>query len=100
MGRWGRSWCWSSCAWSVPQDKEPWLSDCLRRRRGDRLTAMFIVPGVFTGYWQAFTGDQGVLESPACCCLFYLVQYFVIEVLHERGAGQARRLRRRAANRR
>jgi Flp pilus assembly pilin Flp len=44
------------------------------------VTATFIVPGIFTGYWEAFGGQDGSIPVSAwlLLILFYLVQYVVI----------------------
>ena len=80
MGRWGRSWVLVKLCWSVlRQDKELVVFPIVSAVAVVIVTATFIVPGVFTGYWEAFTGDQGVPVSAwVLLVLFYLVQYFVI----------------------
>jgi Flp pilus assembly pilin Flp len=80
MGRWGRSWELVKLCWSVlRQDKELVVFPIVSAIAVVLVTATFIVPGVFSGYWKSFTGDQGVPVSAwVLLVLFYLVQYAVI----------------------
>jgi hypothetical protein len=80
MGRFGRSWELVKLCWGVlRQDKELVVFPIVSAIAVVLVTATFIVPGVFTGYWESFTGDQGVPVSAwVLLVLFYLVQYFVI----------------------
>jgi MFS family permease len=82
MGRWGRSWQLVKLCWSVlRQDKELVVFPIVSSIAVVIVTATFIVPGFFTGYWDSFTGgqDQSVPWSAwLLLILFYLVQYFVI----------------------
>jgi hypothetical protein len=80
MGRWGRSWQLVKLCWGVlGQDKELVVFPVVSAIAVVLVTATFIVPGVFTGYWQSFTGEQGMPASAwVLLVLFYLVQYIVI----------------------
>ena len=82
MGRWGRSWQLVKLCWGVlRQDKELVVFPIVSSIAVAIVTASFIVPGFFTGYWQSFAGDQNANIQPSTWVLivvFYLVQYFVI----------------------
>jgi hypothetical protein len=80
MGRFGRSWELVKLCWGVlRQDKELVVFPIVSAIAVVLVTATFIVPGVFSGYWKSFTGDQGVPVSAwVLLVLFYLVQYAVI----------------------
>ena len=82
MGRWGRSWQLVKLCWGVlGQDKELVVFPIVSAIAVVIVTATFIVPGFFTGYWDAFSGSQNQ-SIPASAwlllILFYLVQYVVI----------------------
>ena len=81
MGRWGRSWQLVKLCWGVlGQDKELVVFPIVSSIAVVIVTATFIVPGIFTGYWDAFGGEDGNIPVSAwlLLILFYLVQYFVI----------------------
>jgi hypothetical protein len=80
MGRWGRSVELVKMCWGVlRKDKELVVFPIVSAVAVVIVTATFVVPGIFTGYWESFTGDQGVPVSAwVLLVLFYLVQYLVI----------------------
>jgi hypothetical protein len=81
MGRWGRSWQLVKLCWGVlAQDKELVVFPVVSSVAVVIVTASFVVPGLFTGYWSAFADqDQSFPWSFwVLLVLFYLVQYFVI----------------------
>ena len=81
MGRWGRSWQLVKLCWGVlAQDKELVVFPIVSSVAVVLVTATFVVPGLFTGYWSAFGAqDQDVPPSFwLLLVLFYLVQYFVV----------------------
>jgi hypothetical protein len=81
MGRWGRSWQLVKLCWGVlGQDKELVVFPIVSAIAVVIVTATFIVPGFFTGYWDSFAGQDGSIPVSAwlLLILFYLVQYLVI----------------------
>jgi hypothetical protein len=80
MGRFGRSWELVKLCWGVlRQDKELVVFPIVSAVAVLLVTASFIVPGVFSGYWESVTSNGGMPASGwALLVLFYLVQYFVI----------------------
>jgi hypothetical protein len=82
MGRWGRSWQLVKLCWGVlGQDKELVVFPIVSAIAVVIVTATFIVPGIFTGYWDAFSGGQNQsipVSAWLLLILFYLVQYLVI----------------------
>jgi hypothetical protein len=80
MGRFGRSWELVKLCWGVlRQDRELVVFPIVSAAAVAIVTASFIVPGVFSGYWESAAGDEGVPVSAwVLVVLFYLVQYFVI----------------------
>ncbi len=82
MGRWGRSWQLVKLCWGVlQQDKELVVFPIVSSIAVTIVTASFILPGFFTGYWASFAGDQNAnipVSAWVLIVVFYLVQYFVI----------------------
>jgi hypothetical protein len=82
MSRWGRSWQLIRLCWGVlGQDKELVVFPIVSSIAVVIVTASFIVPGLFTGYWGSFAGSQNQripVSAWILLILFYLVQYFVI----------------------
>lgn len=80
MGRFGRSWQLVKLCWGVlREDKELVVFPIVSAIAVAIVTTSFVIPGVFSGYWESITGDEGVPSSAwALLVLFYLVQYFVI----------------------
>ena len=81
MGRFGRSWQLIKLCWSVlQQDKELIVFPIVSGIAVVIVTASFIVPGIFTGYWESFVGNDGSIPASmwVLIVLFYLVEYLVI----------------------
>ena len=81
MGRFGRSWELIRLCWGVlQQDKELVVFPIVSGIAVVIVTASFIVPGIFTGYWESFVGDNGNVPVSmwVLVVLFYLVEYLVI----------------------
>jgi len=81
MGRFGRSWELIKLCWGVlQQDKELVVFPVVSGIAVVIVTASFIVPGVFSGYWASLTGDNGNIPASmwVLVVLFYLVEYLVI----------------------
>ncbi len=80
MGRFGRSWELVKLCWGVLlRDKELVVFPIVSAIAVVIVTASFIVPGIFSGYWEWMTGDEGTPASVwVLVVLFYLVQYAVI----------------------
>jgi Flp pilus assembly pilin Flp len=81
MGRFGRSWELIKLCWSVlRQDKELVVFPIVSGIAVVIVTASFIVPGIFTGYWESFVGNNGSIPASmwVLIVLFYLVEYLVI----------------------
>ena len=81
MGRFGRSWELIKLCWGVlQQDKELVVFPIVSGIAVVIVTASFIVPGIFTGYWESFVGNEGSIPASmwVLMVLFYLVEYFVI----------------------
>jgi len=81
MGRFGRSWELIKLCWGVlQQDKELIVFPIVSGIAVVIVTLSFIVPGIFTGYWDSFSGDNGNIPASmwALIVLFYLVEYLVI----------------------
>ncbi len=81
MGRFGRSWELIKLCWGVlRQDKELVVFPIVSVIAVVIVTASFIVPGIFTGYWDSFTGGNGNVPASmwVLIVLFYLVEYLVI----------------------
>ena len=81
MGRFGRSWELIKLCWAVlRQDKELVVFPIVSGIAVVIVTASFIVPGISTGYWSSFTGDNGNIPASmwVLIVLFDLVEYLVI----------------------
>ena len=81
MGRFGRSWQLIKLCWGVlGQDKELIVFPIVSGIAVVIVTASFIVPGIFTGYWESFVGNDGTIPVSmwVLVVLFYLVEYLVI----------------------
>ena len=81
MSKFGRSWELIKLCWAVlRQDKELVVFPIVSGIAVVIVTASFIVPGIFTGYWSSFTGDNGNIPASmwVLIVLFYLVEYLVI----------------------
>ena len=79
MGRFARSWALVKLCWGVlQQDKELVVFPIVSTIGVLIVTASFVVPGFFTGFWQGVS-DNGVgVSFWVLVVLFYLVQYLVI----------------------
>ena len=79
MGRFARSWALVKLCWRVlQQDKELVVFPIVSTIGVLIVTASFVVPGFFTGFWQGVS-DNGVgVGFWVLIVLFYLVQYLVI----------------------
>jgi hypothetical protein len=80
MGRFGRSWELVKLCWGVlQQDKELVVFPIVSAIAVIIVTATFVAPGVVSGYWSGFGGDQGVpISFWVLLALFYLVEYLVV----------------------
>lgn len=81
MGRFGRSWQLVKLCWGVlGQDKELVVFPIVSGIAVVIVTASFIVPGIFSGYWESFVGNDGSIPASmwVLIVLFYLVEYLVI----------------------
>jgi hypothetical protein len=79
MGRFRRSWELVKLCWQVlRQDKELVVFPIVSLICMVIVTASFIVPGIFTGFWASVGGDGVNIGVIVLIILFYLVQYFVI----------------------
>ena len=79
MGRFARSWALVKLCWRVlQQDKELVVFPIVSTIGVLIVTASFIIPGFFTGFWQDVS-DNGVgVSFWVLVVLFYLVEYLVI----------------------
>jgi hypothetical protein len=79
MGRFARSWELVKLCWGVlQQDKELVVFPIVSLVCVLIVTATFLVPGIFSGFWQQ-VADGGVGAAViVLIVVFYLVQYFVI----------------------
>ena len=79
MGRFARSWALVKLCWGVlQQDKELVVFPIVSTIGVLIVTASFIIPGFFTGFWQDVS-DNGVgVSFWVLVVLFYLVEYLVI----------------------
>ena len=79
MGRFARSWALVKLCWGVlKQDKELVVFPIVSTIGVLIVTASFVIPGFFTGFWQD-VGDNDVgVSFWVLVVLFYLVQYLVI----------------------
>ncbi len=79
MGRFARSWALVKLCWRVlQQDKELVVFPIVSTIAVLIVTASFVVPGFFTGFWQGI-GENGTnVGLWVLIVLFYLVEYLVI----------------------
>ena len=79
MGRFARSWALVKLCWRVlQQDKELVVFPIVSTIAVLIVTASFVVPGFFTGFWQGI-GENGTnVGLCVLIVLFYLVEYLVI----------------------
>ena len=79
MGRFARSWALVKLCWRVlQQDKELVVFPIVSTIGVLIVTASFVIPGFFTGFWQDVS-DNGVgVSFWVLVVLFYLVEYLVI----------------------
>ena len=79
MGRFARSWALVKLCWRVlQQDKELIVFPIISTIGVLIVTASFIIPGFFSGFWQDVS-DNGVgVSFWVLVVLFYLVEYLVI----------------------
>jgi len=79
MGRFARSWALVKLCWRVlQQDKELVVFPIVSTIGVLIVTASFIIPGFFSGFWQDVS-DNGVgVSFWVLVVLFYLVEYLVI----------------------
>ena len=79
MGRFARSWALVKLCWRVlQQDKELVVFPIVSTIGVLIVTASFVVPGFFTGFWRG-VGDNGAgVGLWVLIVLFYLVEYLVI----------------------
>lgn len=79
MGRFARSWALVKLCWSVlRQDKELVVFPLFSTVVVVIVTASFVVPGIFTGFWRDIADNGAGASFWALIVLFYLVQYIVI----------------------
>lgn len=79
MGRFARSWELVKLCWSVlRQDKELVVFPIVSTIAVVIVTASFIVPGIFTGYWTDVADNGAGISLFVLIVLFYLVQYLII----------------------
>jgi Family of unknown function (DUF6159) len=79
MGRFARSWALVKLCWRVlQQDKELVVFPIVSTIGVLIVTASFVVPGFFTGFWQGVSDNGAGVGLWVLIVLFYLVQYLVI----------------------
>ena len=79
MGRFGRSWALVKLCWQVlQQDKELIVFPIVSTIAVLIVTASFVVPGIFTGFWQGISENGTSIGLWVLIILFYLVEYLVI----------------------
>jgi hypothetical protein len=79
MGRFARSWELVKMCWRVLQlDKELVVFPIVSTIGVLIVTASFVIPGFFTGFWQGIAEDGASLGLYALIFLFYFVEYLVI----------------------
>ena len=79
MGRFARSWQLVKLCWRVlQQDKELVVFPIVSTIGVLIVTASFVVPGFFTGFWQGVSDNGSSVGLWVLIILFYLVQYLVI----------------------
>ena len=79
MGRFGRSWALVKLCWQVlQQDKELVVFPFVSTIAVLIVTASFVVPGFFTGFWQNISENGAGVGLYVLIVLFYLVEYMVI----------------------
>ena len=79
MGRFARSWELVKLCWTVlRQDRELVVFPIVSAISVLFVTASFVVPGFFTGFWQGVSDDGASVGLYALIVLFYLVEYLVI----------------------
>lgn len=79
MGRFARSWELVKLCWRVlQQDKELVVFPIVSTIGVLVVTASFVVPGFFTGFWQSVADHGAGVGLWALIVLFYLVEYLVI----------------------
>jgi Flp pilus assembly pilin Flp len=79
MGRFARSWALVKLCWGVlQQDKELIVFPIVSTICVIIVTASFIIPGFFTGFWQSVSDDGVGVSFWVLVVLFYLVQSLVI----------------------
>jgi hypothetical protein len=79
MGRFARSWMLVKLCWrGLQQDKELIVFPVVSTIGVLIVTASFVVPGFFTGFWQDVADNGANAWLYVLIVLFYLVQYVVI----------------------
>jgi len=79
MGRFGRSWELVKLCWQVlKQDKELVVFPIVSLVCVLIVTATFLVPGIFSGFWQDVADGGAGVAAIALIVVFYLVQYAVV----------------------
>ena len=79
MGRFARSWELVKLCWRVlQQDKELIVFPIISTIGVLIVTASFVVPGFFTGFWQGISENGAGPGLWVLIALFYLVEYLVI----------------------
>ncbi len=79
MGRFGRSWELVKLCWQVlKQDKELVVFPIVSLVCVLIVTATFLVPGIFSGFWQDVADGGAGWAAIALIVVFYLVQYAVV----------------------
>jgi len=79
MGRFARSWELVKLCWQVlQQDKELIVFPIVSTIGVLIVTASFVVPGFFTGFWQGVSDNGAGVGLWVLIVLFYLVEYLVI----------------------
>jgi Flp pilus assembly pilin Flp len=79
MGRFARSWELVKLCWRVlQQDKELVVFPIVSTIAVLIVTASFVIPGFFTGFWQGVSEDGTSVGLWVLIVLFYLVEYLVI----------------------
>ena len=79
MGRFARSWQLIKVCWSVlRQDKELLVFPVVSTIGVLLVTASFVIPGFFTGFWSGISDHGANAGLYVLIVLFYLVEYFII----------------------
>jgi hypothetical protein len=79
MGRFARSWELVKLCWKVlQQDKELVVFPIVSTIGVLLVTASFVIPGFFTGFWQGISENGAGVGLYVLIVLFYLVEYMVI----------------------